>query len=425
MWNSCSPLDAPPTPARKVTRGPSSRRRASSSSYRTSSGSTFGKPNAPEGSGGAVVSPSSSRPSTTHASASSPWLNKSSPGHSPNSFSRLLAFASAPTSTSEPRNAPTRRTSLGSSNARASVVANAHRNARFEANAEVSHRSTMTSSFSFSFSALAASSSSRDAKTRGSTASNAGNIASCIPSTISRRSSARRTCLDPFKCARSSSDHSSSASVSRGSKSTYADQCGESTFFGSDASRDARTFFPRVSPFASSITPPPFPGLSPRSPSVAPRRDGVFCVDRVAFALVNRSASASRVVAETCRGNSWSLSRTPPNRCVGARGSPPPPRATSPAAANALASRPSGPFWSITTDVVITSGTRSGDERTSDAFSAAVSTGANSGSEKMASPCLRFLVATPPTPIPRMRANRARSPKSTPCRLSQTTSAAI
>ena len=33
MWKSCSPLDAPPTPARKVTRGPSSRRRASSSSY--------------------------------------------------------------------------------------------------------------------------------------------------------------------------------------------------------------------------------------------------------------------------------------------------------------------------------------------------------------------------------------------------------
>ena len=167
--------------------------------------------------------------------------------------------------------------------------------------------------------------------------------------------------------------------------------------FGRVARRGVR--FSRESPcVASSITPPPFPGLFPRSPSVAPLRDGVFFVDRVAFALVNRSASASRVVAETCRGNSWSLSRTPPNRCVGARGSPPPPRATSPAAANALASRPSGPFWSITTDVVITSGTRSGDERTSDARSAAAPTGANSGSEKMTSPCLRFLVATPRRP---------------------------
>ena len=34
-------------------------------------------------------------------------------------------------------------------------------------------------------------------------------------------------------------------------------------------------------------------------------------------------------------------------------------------------------------------------------------------------------VATPPTPIPRTRAKRARSLKSTPCRLSHTTSAAI
>ena len=78
----------------------------------------------------------------------------------------------------------------------------------------------------------------------------------------------------------------------------------------------------------------------------------------------------------------------------------------SPAAANALASRPSGPFWSITTDVVITSGTRSGDERTSDAFSAAVSTGANSGSEKMTSPCLRFS-----SPHPRRHPADAREPR--------------
>ena len=109
---------------------------------------------------------------------------------------------------------------------------------------------------------------------------------------------------------------------------------------------------------------------------------------------------------------------------------------TSPEAANALASRPSGPRWSITTEVVMTSGTADVssplDVRSSPASISPPRTSSpprrstpNSGREKTASPCLRSLVATPPTPIPRTRTNRARSLKSTPCRLSHITSAAI
>ena len=193
------------------------------------------------------------------------------------------------------------------------------------------------------------------------------------PSASARRSNARRTCLDPFKCARSSSASSLQQRVrlARKQMGRTPTSAANRRFSVRGGPADARALFLAalaglVDQRGLSVS---FPGLA----SVAPLRDGVFFVDRVAFALVNRSASASESWRRRAEGAPGGPSSRPAQsvrrreRFASAAA-----RAASPAAANAPASRPSGPFWSITTDVVITSGTRSGDERTSDAFSAAV-----------------------------------------------------
>ena len=92
LRGSCSPGSAPPTPARRVTRGPNASSADSSASSEPEESNVDGNrggtsPSAP---GLAFAPPAptpvgeaSSSPSTAHLSASEPWLKRSRPGQRP------------------------------------------------------------------------------------------------------------------------------------------------------------------------------------------------------------------------------------------------------------------------------------------------------------------------------------------------------